>query len=459
MRTRLKLPPADDRIDERRTEYLYWWLLVAIFFEYVRPGQWVPGIDALKLNSLIPLSLFAITVFAKGLRPFPQIFSDRSSRWLTFFLFLVLLSVPTAEVTEYSYNIFKGILGYYFVFLMIARIAISPRRIRGIFGVLIVAHLFMITMTPQIVLSTGQRPYMRGGPFLGDGNDFSLSLCLLIPMTLAIAQRTNARAVRLIAWGSLGIVLLAIVGSQSRGATVGAIAVAGFLWLLSKRKVAGLAIMGIAAVAIALYASDAYFERISTIRDYQSEGSAQGRIIAWKASLRMAADNPLMGVGAGHFPVAFGARYMPRDLGPMPWLTAHSSYFLVLGELGLPGIVTILALVLGNIHATLALRRRLLAGSAGHRGKQTEELAGLLYLVAASMLAFAVAGAFLSAAYYPHLFVLTGIMIAVRDLARADIAVMSAGGVRDGRQPRTSRRHSWPRTRTTRAADRGTPGP
>jgi probable O-glycosylation ligase (exosortase A-associated) len=449
MRTRLKLPPTADGIDERRTEYLYWWLLVAIFFEYVRPGQWVPGIDAIKLNSLIPLTLLALTVFAKGLRPFQQIFADRSARWLTFFLFLVLLSIPTADVTLYSFNIFKGILGYYFVFLMIARIATSARRIRGVFGVLIVAHLFMIAMTPQIVLSTGERPYMRGGPFLGDGNDFSLSLCILIAMTIAIAQGTKVRVTRLIAWGSLGIMLLAIVGSQSRGATLGAIAVAGFLWLLSKRKLVGLAIMGVAAVAIALYASDAYFDRISTIRDYQSEGSAQGRIIAWKASLRMAADSPLLGVGAGHFPVAFGARYMPRDLGPMPWLTAHSTYFLVLGELGLPGIVTILALVLGNIHATLALRRRLLAGSADHRGKPTEELAGLLNLVTASMLGFAVAGAFLSAAYYPHLFVLTGIMIAARDLARASI---SATG-----ESRATRRRSSPTPRTARAAGRGIP--
>lgn len=457
MRARLKLPPTADGIDERRTEYLYWWLLVAIFFEYVRPGQWVPGIDAIKLNSLIPLTLFAITLFAKGLRPFQQIFADRSARWLSFFLFLVFLSVPTAEVTEYSFKIFKGILGYYFMCLMIARIATSTRRIRGIFGALIAAHLFMIVMTPQIVLSTGERPYMRGGPFLGDGNDFSLSLCILIAMAVAVAQHTKIRMTRMIAWGSLGIILLAIVGSQSRGATLGAIAVAGFLWLLSKRKIVGLAIMGVAAIAIAIYASDAYFERISTIRNYQSEGSAQGRIIAWNASLRMVADNPLLGVGAGHFPVAFGAKYMPRDLGPMPWLTAHSSYFLVLGELGLPGIVTILALVLGNIHATLALRRRLLARSADHQGKQVEELAGMLYLVAASMLGFAVAGAFLSAAYYPHLFVLTGIMIATRELARADTAVTGSGDVPEGRKSGASRRRSWSSARIAQAADRGIP--
>lgn len=457
MRARVKLPPTADGIDERRTEYLYWWLLVAIFFEYVRPGQWVPGIDAIKLNSLIPLTLFAITLFAKGLRPFQQIFADRSARWLSFFLFLVFLSVPTAEVTEYSFKIFKGILGYYFLFLMIARIATSTRRLRGIFGALIAAHLFMITMTPEIVLSTGDRPYMQGGPFLGDGNDFSLSLCILIPMTIAIAQNAKSRPLKLVWWTTLAVILLAIVGSQSRGATLGAIAVAAFLWLLSNRKLAGLAIMAVAAVAVALYASDAYFERMSTIRTYQDEGSAQGRIIAWKASLRMAADNPILGVGAGHFAVTFGTRYIPRDRGPMPWLTAHSTYFLVLGELGLPGIVTMLAIVIGGIAATLSLRRRLLRSNVDPPIGDEMALVHMLYLVSASMIGFAVAGAFLSAAYYPHIFVLTGIMIATRDLARTRAAVLGSSGLGAEVTTPLSRRRSASTVRTTRAADRGTP--
>lgn len=457
MRARVKLPPTADGIDERRTEYLYWWLLVAIFFEYVRPGQWVPGIDAIKLNSLIPLTLFAITLFAKGLRPFQQIFADRSARWLSLFLLLVLLSVPVADVTEYSFNIFKAIFGYYLMFLMIARVATSSRRLYGIFGALIASHLFMIVMTPDILRSTGERPYMRGGPFLGDGNDFALSLCILIPMTVAIAQGTKSRAGRIAAWGTVVVFLLAIVGSQSRGGTLGAVAVVAFLWLLSKRKIVGLVIMAVAAVAVALYASDAYFDRISTIRNYQSEGSAQGRLIAWKASLRMAAERPLSGVGAGHFPVAFGARYMPQDLGPMPWLTAHSTYFLVLGELGLPGITTVLAIVLGNIRATLVQRRRLLQSLCDPPVRQSMSLADLLYFVSASMVGFAVAGAFLSAAYYPHVFVLTGIMLAARDLARDQSTSLLAQGAAAPARPRMRVRRPGSAARTTRAADTGTP--
>src|SRR5690606_24820523 len=105
------------------------------------------------------------------------------------------------------------------------------------------------------------------------------------------------------------------------------------------------------------YAPPVYFERLSTITHYQNEGSAMGRITAWKAGTRMALDNPVTGVGAGHFAVSFGTRYRPPEAEGMPWLTAHSSYFLVLGELGLPGIIAFLILTWGNIRANGKMRR------------------------------------------------------------------------------------------------------
>jgi hypothetical protein len=41
----------------------------------------------------------------------------------------------------------------------------------------------------------------------------------------------------------------------------------------------------------------------------------------------------------------------------------------------------------------------------------------MLYLLNGSMIGFAVAGAFLSVAYYPHIFILTALMISTRSLA------------------------------------------
>ena len=92
-------------------------------------------------------------------------------------------------------------------------------------------------------------------------------------------------------------------------------------------------------------------------------------------------------------------------------------YFLVLGELGFPGIVTYGVLVFGGMAAAMTARRRLLMASAKDPPRdEISQSSRLLYLLTASSLGFAVAGAFLSAAYYPHVFVLSGLLLAARQV-------------------------------------------
>jgi putative inorganic carbon (HCO3(-)) transporter len=143
----------------------------------------------------------------------------------------------------------------------------------------------------------------------------------------------------------------------------------------------------------------------------------------------MALDNPVFGVGAGSFGVAFGTKYRTPGAANMPWLTAHSSYFLVLGEMGLPGIICILTIVFGNVFANLRLRKAVLARAGPKPGAATQESVRVLLLTAGSFVGFSIAGAFLSAAYYPHIFVMTGLLVATRCIVAQreglDLAVLS----------------------------------
>jgi probable O-glycosylation ligase (exosortase A-associated) len=401
--------------EDRSTNVFYWWLLLAIAFEYIRPAVFFPPLDALKLNSLIPLTLLVAVLFAPGLRPFKTIFGDRYARWLVVFLFLILISVPFAEVTEYAYKVFKNVLANFFLFLIIARVATSQQRLRGIFAILIATHLFLLLMSPALILNPEIRSYVRGAPFLGDGNDFSLSLCILLPMAIELARNARTRVGQVIAWGTFVLLLLGIIGTQSRGAALGGIAVFGFLWLTSKQKAATLVGIGVVAVIVVVAGSETYFNRMNSIKDYESDGSAEARILAWKAGVQMARDNPVFGVGAGHFPLALGTKYKPAEVDR--WMTAHSMYFLVLGELGLPGLLTLCALVFGGIFTTLKVRRRILKSATDPPSDRIVQSGRLLGLLSASGIGLAVAGAFLSVAYYPHLFILTGIMLSARAIS------------------------------------------
>lgn len=411
---------------EASTRYLFVWLLVALFFEYARPLGFVPGAGPLlKLNSLIPMTLLLLVAFKKELRPTEEIFADPLAKWIPIFFGMIAFSIVHADVTFYAFRTTTDMLGYVFLFIMVLRICTTMDRVRGVFAVLVVAHLFLLLMNPVVLLNPNERNYIRGGTFLGDGNDFSLSICILLPMAIELALSARSRLLRIAWWGGLLVLILAVIASSSRGGTLGMAAVAGYLWLRSDRKGLTLFLMLVAVAILLLYAGDIYFKRMGTITTYQSDGSAMGRIMAWTAALRMAGDNPLLGVGAGHFSVAFGTKYRPAGFEHIPWLTAHSSYFLVLGELGIPGLFVILRIVFGNIFANIKMRR-LLEKKAELDARLPPGTVRLIYLQSASMIGFACAGAFLSAAYYPHIFILSALMISTRCIVRRALEAPAA---------------------------------
>ena len=361
---RRKLRPqrarAEGTEDEPGTRIYYWWLLLALVFEYVRPTVFFPSMAILKPNSLVPFTLLLVVLFAPGLRPFSVIFSDRFARWLVAFILLILLSVPFAEVTSSASDVFMEVLSHFILFLIIARVVFTEQRLCGVFMVLILSHLVLIVLNPALVLEPEKRSYINGSPYLGDGNDFALSICILLPMAIELALRARSRFGQIIAWLTFVALLLAVLSTQSRGASIALCAIAGFLWLTSERK--GSMSLGIGAIVViaALFASDAYFSRMASLTNYQMDSSAGARLTAWKSAVWMARDNPVFGIGAGQFPMAYATKYLPEDADSDKMMTAHSMYFLVLGELGMTGIVTLTALVFGGIRATMAMRRRVL---------------------------------------------------------------------------------------------------
>jgi putative inorganic carbon (hco3(-)) transporter len=425
---------------------------VAIFFEYARPGRVRFRHSGRQTEQ--PHSPVAAGAGAdrRGLRPFGQIFADRQARWLLL-QGLLLVQVLVADVTLYATNTFKNTLGYFFLFLII-------RACRHV-GAAVARHLrdagdlasVPDCDDPGDHNQPEQRSYIAGGTFLGDGNDFALSLCILVPMAIALAIGAQSRVLR----PSGGASRSSAAGDRGHPVArrhLGHASVGAFLWYFSSRKFASLVVIALLGSIALFHASDNYFTRMSTITNYETEGSAEGRIMVWKAASRMARDHPVFGVGSGHFPIMFGARYKPKDyVGPN--LTAHSSYFLVLGELGVPGFVTLIGIVVIGVVATLGIRKRLLRSGTDPPNPEAEVLSNLLYLTSASMIGFAVAGAFLSATYHPHVFVLTGVLLSVRSIALAtnrDSAALSSAPqpsiVRRGRVEAPRR----VRSRTTRGS-------
>lgn len=391
---------------------IYWGLLLFFILEYVRPTSYIPALLPLKLNSLVPLGNFAGTVFTRGATAGRTIFTEPNTWLILFLLFLVQVSVLTADVTLYAYTGFTTLLGYAMAYWVMMSELTDVKRLKGLFKALVFVHLVIAALNPSIFLEPETRQYLASGFFLGDGNDFALSINIVIPLCLCLLLDTKRVLAKMVWAGALLILVACVILTQSRGGTIALASMALYYWFKSDKKVqtAGLAV-GLIALVL-LLAPPAYFERMNMIADTQ-EGSASARLEAWKVGVRMAVDNPILGVGAGHFGVKFGTTYLPRNISG-PWMTAHSVYFLALGELGFPGLFFVVGFVVHNLLANSRVTRELLA--AGYEGRETEYR--ILASTSASLIAFAAGSAFLSCLYYPHIYVICGFMAAARVVIR-----------------------------------------
>jgi len=399
---------------------LYGGFLFSIFLEYVSPASYLPILNALKITSLVPILVLIGSVYYKSSVDNPSLFQHSNSKWILFFMMLLGISVLDADVTMYSYNIFKVVLGFVFWYYIIVRLITDREKIKGLFAVMVISHITLLFLNPAVVLNPATRSYIQGNTFLGDGNDFSLSVCIAIPMCIYLLMESKKITLKLL-WGvALVGLIFAIVGTQSRGATVALATVFLYLWWMGRQKILGVLFIGAVLAVVVNYAPPVYFERLNTIKNYEHEGSAQGRIVAWKTAIRMAKKYPFTGVGTGHFAVKLGTEFRPPEFGVenLPWLTAHSIYFLLIGELGIPGITFLLAMLIGNFWRNTGCSRRARASPDPNVNKYSR----LFVMLNASLIAFAVGGAFLSVVYYPHLYVLAGIFTAVQFMYERDQA-------------------------------------
>ena len=374
---------------------VFWLLLTFFFLDYVRPTSFFPALEILHLNSLVPL-LMVIGTLARRKERKPIEGEPSNDAMIVALLGCIVLSAAVAPVTERVFNTFTAVIGYAAVYWALTEQIDSVHRLKRVTQALLVVHLIVAMLSPLMFTDPDARHYLTAGGFLGDGNDYALSVNIVVPLCFFLmSQSANSRQKAL--WAIALVVCIAcIVLTKSRGGTLALAVVGAYYWTKSEKKMRGVVLAGVIVGAILLAAPALYFDRMSTMFQSQ-EGSTQGRLNAWAAGIQMAKDYPLTGIGAGHFGLLHGQ-------------TAHSIYFLVLGELGFPGLIVLITIITRNLLAN----RRLFKQLADDPGAVMERR--LLAALSASMLAFAVGGAFLSAVYYPHLYVIAGLSTAARRL-------------------------------------------
>ena len=410
---------ATERIEPEPIEgyqVLFWGVITIYAIEYMGLGNYIPGAN--KVPLFLSAAIFIVSYLKHNGR---GIFKFGQTKAILFLFLHTSISIAYAVVTTYAFRVFKGQAGYIILFISTYLVLGNARQIHRFMTAFVIFHCFVLLVNLETLSATMRAGSFKAGYFLGDGNDLSWSLTIFLPFALYLIFQKRSWVAKCILSASALLFVASIVRLGSRGAFLAIVSATCYLVIYSRKK--GVAVMlallvGITMIAIA---PSFYLDRIKTIRTYQEDSSALGRIMAWKAAARMAVGHPF-GVGAGNFNTAYGRFYRPSEVDeriwrPQRWISPHSIYFQVLGEYGIIGLATLLTLLFLNFrdnHRQMNQQKE-----TGSPLPYEYGVSSLPKFLNTSLVAYSVGGVFLGGVSYPHIFVLTALILRTRELNAA----------------------------------------
>jgi O-antigen ligase len=301
------------------------------------------------------------------------------------------------------------------VYLLIENVVTTGSRLRKVMFAMVFGGLFPALGTiynyQAGILVEGSRGAWRG--IFGNPNEAAYGILILIPIVLALAERSRV-IVRLMLWGILGIYLIAIFLTFSRGGFLGLFAVVGMMaWkhnsVLIKTAMIALIIGGIVVLGLFWKRSSGDFNNI------RQDTSVQERMYTYKAGAAMFLANPLLGVGPGDSMVAYPL-YAPKeaDCGCHKQLVVHNSYLQALAELGILGFIPFILFIVVPMYQAWRMQ-----GGPMHSDAKALELA-MWGLVVCSM-----SGGFVYT-WWPY--ILVGLITAVKRIEQLKPAELPTRG-------------------------------
>ncbi len=189
----------------------------------------------------------------------------------------------------------------------------------------------------------------NGHEMLGDNNGLAVGMLALVPLFIALAQTAKQPWEKWMhRFFVLGVAYRGI-STYSRGGFLAAGAMMIVYIVRSKQRARAAVGALLVAVVVLSVLPQRFWDRMSTLRvtseDQIEDDSALSRLHFWRVAVNMANANPILGVGYN----AYNSEYNKYDFlnGRYGFnRAAHSMWFGVLAELGYPGFLTYVAMLL-----------------------------------------------------------------------------------------------------------------
>ena len=252
------------------------------------------------------------------------------------------------------------------------------------------------------------------GSFISGNNEMGLALIMIIPLMRYLHLQARHVWIKNGLMAAMVLTGIAAIGTQSRGALVGLAVMGVFLALKSRNRLFLLLAMIIVAGAVVKIMPQEWHDRMASIKNYEEDESAQGRLNAGETAFNVARHRV---TGGGYEAFQPGLYYLYGDHSrKLSSTDAHSIYFEIMGEHGFIGFGLFILLAWFTWNTGSRIRR------LARRTPETAWGYDMASMLQVSLMGYASGGAFLGLAYFDLYYTLIAVMVICSLLVREQVA-------------------------------------
>ncbi len=315
-----------------------------------------------------------------------------SRETIAFISLTVWMGITTlaALQPEPSYALAERVMKINLMLLVAIAVLHSRRHILLLTWVLVLSMAWYGVKGGLFTLATGGN-YRVWGPsntYIEGNNELAVAVVVTIPLMRFLQTTVHRRWAKHLFTICMVSMAIAAIGSHSRGALLALSAMAVVMWWRGNNKLAFASLLVFGVLVALPLMPEAWWDRMSTIKTYDQDQSALGRINAWTTAYEIAKARI---TGGGFFTWNTWA-YQQYSPDPTRVYGPHSIYFQMMGEHGFIGLALYL-LFWAFVFFKLGRIRKI-----APQDPQTAWLAPLGAMGQVSLVGFAVGGAFLGLA-------------------------------------------------------------
>ena len=378
-----------------RSEPLSFWAACAyLVVEYVRPQMIYPVIDVLPWGrTTILLALVAMLLEGK----LPKLRTSAGAA-LLLFAAIVLASSVFAFRPDVAIGALDLFLVWVLVFLIITNVVTTEGRFLVFVLLFLLASFKLSQHGARTWAATGfaWRGWGVTGPlgWFNNPGELGIQLCIFLPMSVAFMWGLKHRW----SWWKVAFfglmpltALISIVGTNSRGAQLGVLAVLAWWLAFVVRRFRTLVVVAVVVVAGVALMPEEQLQRFDTAGE---DRTSENRLERWEEGIEKMNTYPVLGIGYGNW----GVYRVQTGVGG-PGLS-HNIFVEAGSELGYSGLFAFILLI--GVTFSLNRKTRRLARS---RLVNDRFLHSMAFGLDGALVAFLSTGFFVTVLYYPYFWI------------------------------------------------------